>query len=88
MVAATSVEDVVTTVRWAAANGLRVAPQTTGHGTASLGDLSGAILLRTSGLDAVSVYPERGCARTQAGARWRQVITPAAGHGLACLHGM
>lgn len=88
VVAASSVDDVAATVRWAATNGLRVAPQSTGHGTASLGDLSGAILLRTSALDAVSVDHERGRARAEAGARWRQVIAPAAEHGLACLHGM
>ena len=38
--------DVQAAVRFAVANGLRVAPQGTGHGVATLGDLSDAILVR------------------------------------------
>ncbi len=38
--------DVQATVRFAMANGLRVAPQGTGHGVATLGDLSDAVLVR------------------------------------------
>ena len=38
--------DVQAVVRFATANGLRVAPQGTGHGVGSLGDISDAILVR------------------------------------------
>jgi len=38
--------DVQAVVRFALANGLRLAPQGTGHGVASLGDVSDAVLVR------------------------------------------
>jgi FAD/FMN-containing dehydrogenase len=79
--------DLAATVRFAAANGLRVAPQTTGHSAVTLGDLSDTILLRTGDLADVAVDPEGRTARVQAGARWTDVVAAATGHGLACLHG-
>ena len=84
----TSADDVAATVRFAAAAGLRVAPQCFGHGAASLGDLEGTILMRTIGMTGVSIDPERRTARVGAGAAWRDVIGPAAEHGLVGLHGM
>ena len=80
--------DLVATVRFAGANGLRVAPQSTGHGAPVLGDLSDAILLRTGGLTGVAVDPGARTARVQSGTPWRQVVETAGEHGLACLHGM
>lgn len=47
VVLAETPQDVAATVRYAAASGLRVAPQSTGHGAASMDDLAGTILLRT-----------------------------------------
>jgi FAD/FMN-containing dehydrogenase len=88
VVLARAVDDVAATVRFASANGLRVAPQSTGHGAPSMGALSDAILLRTGRLNGVTVDPASRAAKVQAGARWREVIAPAAEHGLACLHGM
>ena len=87
VVLADTAEDVAATVRFAAANGLRVAPQSTGHGAASMGDLSGTVLLRTSRLDAVRVDPVARTATVQAGALWRDVAGPAAERGLVGLHG-
>jgi FAD binding domain-containing protein len=84
----TSADDVAATVRFAATAGLRVAPQCFGHGAASLGDLDGTVLLRTIGLTGVSIDPERHLATVGAGAAWRDVIGPAAEHGLVGLHGM
>lgn len=84
----TNSDDVAATVRFAAASGLRVAPQCFGHGAMSLGDLDGTILLRTIGMTGVSIDPERHTATVHAGAAWRDVIGPAAEHGLAGLHGM
>ena len=84
----TNGDDVAATVRFAAASGLRVAPQCFGHGAVSLGDLDGTILLRTIGMTGVSIDPERRTASVRAGAAWRDVIGPAAEHGLVGLHGM
>jgi FAD/FMN-containing dehydrogenase len=88
VIVADAVDDVAATVRFARANGLRVAPQSTGHGATSLGDLSGTILLRTSRLSDVGIDPAAGTARVQAGARWDGVVSAAGEHGLVCLHGM
>ena len=79
--------DVAATVRFARANGLRVAPQSTGHGALSLGDLDATILLRTGGLDEVRIDPVARTARVGAGVRWREVVDAAAEHGLVALHG-
>lgn len=88
VVQAANADDVAATVRFASAAGLRVAPQCFGHGATSLGDLDGAILLRTAGMTDVSIDLDRRTATVSAGAAWREVIGPAAGHGLVGLHGM
>ncbi len=87
VVIAESAEDVATAVRFAAQRGLRVAPQGTGHGAGSIGDLSGAILLKLSRMATVAVDGAAGTARAWAGARGRDVIAAAAEHGLALAHG-
>ncbi len=88
VVMAESAADVVATVRFATANGLRVAPQSTGHGATSMGDLAETILLRTSRLTAVSVDPGACRATVEAGALWSDVVAPAGEHGLVGLHGL
>src|SRR3954469_21698973 len=50
--------DIASTVRFARGNGLRVAPQATGHGATCLGDLRDAILLQTSRLNGISIDPQ------------------------------
>lgn len=50
VVAAAGTEDVQAAVRFAAQNGLRVAPQSTGHGAEPLPSLEGALLLKTSAM--------------------------------------
>ncbi len=82
-------EDVAAVVRAAVAAGLQVAPQGTGHAAAPLAthDLSGAVLLRTTGMDRVQVDPARGVARAESGAIWEPLVVAAAAHGLAGLHG-
>ena len=87
IVVAASTSDVAETVRAARAEGLRVAPQGTGHAAASLGDLAGTILLRTTRMDRVDVDPNDRRARVEAGAVWQQVTDAAAEHGLAALAG-
>ncbi|HTJ36817.1 MAG TPA: FAD-binding oxidoreductase [Dactylosporangium sp.] len=79
--------EVAEVVRAAAAAGLRVAPQGTGHNAAPLGPLDDVVLLRTSAMTAVAVDPVARTARAEAGALWIDVVEQAAPHGLAALHG-
>jgi hypothetical protein len=83
IVVAGTADDVVATVRAAAAAGLRVAPQCTGHNAAPLGPLDGTVLLRTSGMRGVSIDPDQRVARVGAGVVWGEVTAAAAEHGLA-----
>jgi hypothetical protein len=87
IVVADSAADVVNTVRFAAAAGLRIAPQGTSHGASALGGLEDAILLKTTRLRGVEIYPATRTARVEAGAEWQDVTEPAAEHGLAGLAG-
>jgi hypothetical protein len=78
---------VVALVNAAREQGLRVAPQGTGHGAAATGSLEDAVLLKTSGMRGVQIDAGAGRARLQAGAQWRDVTPAAAKHGLAPLSG-
>lgn len=84
VVAAQSAQDVVEAVRFAAAHGLRVTPQATGHGP--MAELLTELLVTTRGLDEVTVHPE-GWARVGAGVKWLRVVEAAAPLGLAPLSG-
>jgi FAD/FMN-containing dehydrogenase len=66
---------------------LRVAPQGTGHNAGPLGDLQDVVLLRTSAMTGVTIDPEAGVARVQAGTLWLDVVEAVAEHGLTVLHG-
>jgi FAD/FMN-containing dehydrogenase len=79
-------EDVATSVRHAAATGIRLALQATGHGAATL-DLDGVVLVRTDGLLGVEVDPSARRAWIAAGALARDVVAAAAPHGLSFLSG-
>ena len=79
--------DVTTVVRLAVEEGLRVAPQATGHNALPLGDLGDSILVKTSAMTDVRIDREGRSARVEAGARWRDVVPPASALGLAALHG-
>jgi FAD/FMN-containing dehydrogenase len=79
--------EVAAVVRYARANGLRVAAQTTGHNAAPLGDLSATILVRTGSLTGVEIDAARRIARVGAGEQWEAVVDAAAPHGLYALHG-
>ncbi len=74
-------------VRAAAAAGLRIAPQATGHNAGPLGPLGEAVLVRTSGMIGTTVDPVARRARVRAGVRWLDVTEAAARHGLAARHG-
>jgi FAD/FMN-containing dehydrogenase len=82
-----SAEDVAATVRFAAANGLRVAPQGTGHNARPFGDLTGTILMRMQRLDEIEVDAENRRARVGAGVLWGAVTPLTSEHGLAPLSG-
>jgi hypothetical protein len=83
------VDDVAAVVRAARAAGLRVAPQSTGHGAAPLTgiDLSDVVLVKLSGLTGVTVDVERRTARVVGGTLWQDVVAATAPHGLTALHG-
>jgi UDP-N-acetylenolpyruvoylglucosamine reductase len=80
-------EEVAAIMRFAAAEGVRVAPQRTGHNAAPLGPLDNSILLKTNALDRVCIDAPARRARVGAGARWEDVVPAASELGLACLHG-
>ncbi len=80
-------EEVAAVLRFAAANGLRVAPQRTGHNAGPLGSLERSVLLKTNRLDRVHVDTAGRCARVGAGARWEDVVPLASEQELAALHG-
>ena len=84
-----SAEDVAEVVRAAAAAGLRVAPQGSGHGAAALaeGGLDDVVLVRTTDMAAVTVDATARTARAEGGALWQDVVDAVAPHGLAALHG-
>jgi FAD/FMN-containing dehydrogenase len=87
VVLAESASDVAETILAARADGLRVAPQGTGHAATALGDLAGTILLRTTRMRDVQVDPVARRARVEAGVVWQEVTDAAAEHGLAALAG-
>ena len=70
----TTAEDVVATVQSAAACGLRVLAEGTGHGAMPVGSLADTVLLRTAALKTVDVDPATRSAWVGAGAEW--------GHGV------
>ena len=82
-----SADDVIAVMRFAREAGLRVAPQTTGHNAAPLGDLGSTILVRTSALQGVSIDAAARRARVGAGVIWQDVMEAAGAHGLAALAG-
>jgi FAD/FMN-containing dehydrogenase len=79
--------DVVAVVQYAREHGLRVAPQSTGHGASSIDMLDDTILLSVAGLDDVVIDAETCRVRVGAGVRWEQVVPQLSELGLAALHG-
>src|SRR5215813_7390843 len=87
VVFAESAGDVVHAVRFARAQGMRIAPQGTGHGSQPLESLEDVMLLRTGRMRRVGIDPAGRIARAEAGALWQDVTVPAGQHGLAALAG-
>ncbi|QDQ11568.1 FAD-binding oxidoreductase [Streptomyces spectabilis] len=85
VVAASDADDVVAAVRYAAAAGLPVGVQATGHG---LPDAArGGVLISTRRMDSVEIDAAARTVRVGAGVRWAPVVAAAAEHGLAPLNG-
>ena len=84
-----TVVDVQAVVRAAAAAGLRIAPQSTGHNAGPLvaHGLDDVVVVRTEQMRGVTIDPTRRIARVEGGALWMDATEPAADHGLAALHG-
>jgi FAD/FMN-containing dehydrogenase len=87
VVTATADAHVLDAIGYAQEHGLRVAPQGTGHFAAPMPDLSDALLLRTALHEKVEIDVAARVARVKAGAIWEDVVTAAAPHGLAAMHG-
>lgn len=75
--------DVASAVSFAREHNLLVAAQGGGHGHPH--PANDALLVNFAGMTSVQIRP--GTARTDAGAKWRDVITAAHAHGLAPLNG-
>ena len=78
--------DIEAAVSFAAGEGLRVAPQATGHNAGPL-ELGGTLLVKTSLLTGVEVDPDGRRARVRAGTLAEELAGAAAEHGLAPLGG-
>jgi FAD/FMN-containing dehydrogenase len=87
VVFAESAADVAQAVRFARAQGMRIAPQGTGHGSEPLEPLESALLLKTARMRRVDIDPAARTARAEAGALWQDVTIPAGERGLAALAG-
>jgi FAD/FMN-containing dehydrogenase len=79
--------DVVAAVRAARANGLRIAPQSTGHNAGPLGSLDESIIVDVCRLDEITIDADARRVRVGAGVRWEQVVPALSQLGLAALHG-
>jgi hypothetical protein len=82
-----NLHDVIEIVHWAREEGLRIAPQGTGHNAPALGDLSGSVLVKMHRMRGVMIDPVTRTARASAGAIWIEVVHAAAQYGLAALAG-
>jgi FAD binding domain len=85
VVGAASAQDVVEAVKFAAANGLAVRVQASGHGAhAAIAD---GVLITTKRLATVEIDPATRLATVGAGVPWGAVVSAAAEHGLAPITG-
>ena len=80
-------DDIAAVVRFAAANGLRVSGQSTGHGAAALGSLEDTILIKTERMRGAEVDAGAGTARVEAGVLSVELAEAAQAQGLSSLPG-
>jgi FAD/FMN-containing dehydrogenase len=81
------VTDVVVAVEYARANGLRIAPQATGHNADALGSLEDVLLVDVRELQDLSIDPGAKRVRVGSGVKWERVVPRLSELGLAALHG-
>jgi hypothetical protein len=74
-------------IRFAQREGLRIAPQATGHNQGPLRRMEDTLLLSVSRLQAVRIDPAARHVRVGAGVKWDRVAPRLSAHGLAGLHG-
>jgi FAD/FMN-containing dehydrogenase len=79
--------DVVAAVGYARSNGLRIAPQATGHNADAYGSLEDVLLVDVRELQASSIDPGKRRVKVGAGVKWERVVPQLSKHGLAALHG-
>ena len=84
-----SAAEVSAVVSAAAAAGLRIAPQSTGHNAGPLAarGLDDVVVVRTSEMNLAISDPGAGIVRVEGGATWEPAVNAAAAHGRAVLHG-
>src|SRR4051812_8384666 len=80
-------DDVVAVVNYAREQGLRIAPQATGHNPGPLGSLDDTILVDVSEMQEVSIDAGAQRVRVGAGVKWERVAQELSEYGLAGLHG-
>lgn len=85
VVGATSTQDVVTAVRWAAEHQVPLAVLATGHGATT--PVTSGVLVTTRRLGGVEVDPDARVATIGAGASWTDVVPVADAHGLTPVAG-
>jgi FAD/FMN-containing dehydrogenase len=81
------VNDAIAAVEYAGANGLRVAPQATGHNADALASLDDVLLVDVRELQEVSIDSGARRVRVGAGVKWERVVPELSEYGLAALHG-
>ena len=81
------VDDVVAIVDWARTNGLKIAPQGTGHNASAMASLEDTVLLSTQKLRGVEIDVETQTARVAAGTHSLEVTEASSPHGLFPLSG-
>ncbi len=79
--------DVLAVVDYAIRDGLKVAPQGTGHNAAAIASLEDTILVSTQRMRGVEIDVAAQTARVQAGTLWLEVTEAATPHGLFPLSG-
>ena len=84
VIGAASADDVAEAVRFAAANGLEVSVQATGHTESAI---TSGLLLTTRRMDGFAVDPVEKTVTAGAGVKWQPVVEAAAEHGLAPIAG-
>lgn len=85
VVGAACAADVAAAVRYAAADGLRVTVQATGHGASA--PVIGGVMITTGRMQEVEIDPASRTATVAAGVRWGAVLEAAAVHGLTAVTG-